>query len=203
MLVQSGAVAVNGALSTTGNLALAWKLQPSGAIAMSGTLATSGNVAFAWQIQPSTLPLAGTVGVTGNLTYVAPFGLAPTAPVAVGGTVAATGGFGVSGAVQPRADCAGVDRGRDRSDQESRLRGAVHVGADLGAGIVGSLGIAGDVPHTSQLVLAQTGALAISSALSVSGNVGFNWQLSALPARLRWQAPLRCQGNSPTAHLTP
>ena len=90
MLVQSGAVAVNGALSTTGNLALAWKLQPSGAIAMSGTLATSGNVAFAWQIQPSTLPLAGTVGVTGNLTYVAPFSLAPTAPVAVGGTVAAT-----------------------------------------------------------------------------------------------------------------
>ena len=67
VLVQSSAVAVNGALSTTGNLALAWKLQPSGAIAMSGTLATSGNVAFAWRIQPSTLPLAGTVGVTGNL----------------------------------------------------------------------------------------------------------------------------------------
>ena len=48
-------------------------------------MAALGNIGFTWALSPSTLAVNGALGASGNLQFVAPFTLAPTAPVAVNG----------------------------------------------------------------------------------------------------------------------
>ena len=148
------------------------------------TLATSGNVVSrrAGRSSPARCRWpAQWAPLTGNADRVCGSVPAwrPPAPVAVGGTVAATSNlaylatFNRCADFDRRVSIAGVIAWRDR---ESAYVAPFTLAADLG--IVGSLGIAGDVPHTSQLVApGQTGSLRCPSPAhealpAMSGSTG-------------------------------
>ena len=119
VLVQSGAVAVNGALSTTGN-----PRSPEAA-----AIRCDRYVGHARHVRQCGFRVADPAQHAAAGRHSGRDGQPDLCCAVQPGAHCACrrrrhrcgdGQPGVSGAVQPRADCAGVDRGRDRSDRESR-----------------------------------------------------------------------------------
>lgn len=200
-LQQSGSITVNGAAAVSGALAYGSPgtlvLDPAGPIAVSGALTVAGDLALTAGVQPTApVSVAGTVALTGDLVLVAPFALAPTSAVGlsglfgVSGNLAASGPFAVEQAAPLSVLGVAALTGNLAADAPFTVTQTAPVALSGVAAVQGDLLLDGQFVLTVGAPLALVGRVAAAAAVQVEGGEGLLDPKFLGPShntRIRWE----------------
>lgn len=186
-IAASGALAVTGTLTPTGDIGFGINLAASGALAVTGSLVATGDIQIvtaALDIVASPLAVAGTVTPTGDTQIGTSFDLAASGALAVSGTVAQTGDIQTSSApVLDIVASALAVSGAVTTTGGIQLGTSFELAAASAVAISGTASVSGDIGIGTSFNLAAD-PIVVSGVIGVAGNVAASTSTGASAAEV-------------------